>query len=84
MQISLNIQDDIYQKLVNANVDMQSKINDYLIKLVATDEYINSDPFNKDKAYFHQALKDIENGKTELLTQEEYDKEMKFFEKSLL
>ena len=34
MQISLNIQDDVYKQLVNAGVDMQSKINEYLVNLV--------------------------------------------------
>jgi len=84
MQISLNIQDDVYQKLVNAGVDMQSKVNDYLISLVSKkDDYMNSLEFQEDKAYFHQALEDIESGRTELLTQEQYDNEMELFEKSL-
>jgi len=84
MQISLNIQDDVYQKLVNAGVDMQSKINDYLINLAnKKDNYLNSKQFQEDKAYFQEALEDIENGKTELLSQEQYDREMKLFEKSL-
>ena len=52
---------------------MQSKINDYL----------NSKQFQEDRAYFHEILEDIESSKTELLTQEQYDKEMKAFEKSL-
>ena len=68
MQISLNIQDDVYQNLVNAGVDMQSKINDYLVSLASKkDTYINSQQFNEDRAYFHQALEDIESGKDELV-----------------
>jgi predicted CopG family antitoxin len=77
MQISLNIQDDVYQKLVNAGVDMQSKINDYLMSLA------NKKQFQEDKAYFNQALSDIESGKDQLLDQEEYDIEMNEFIKSL-
>jgi hypothetical protein len=84
MQISLNIQDDVYQKLVNAGVDMQSKVNDYLISLVSNkDAYMDSLQFQEDRAYFHKALEDIESGRNELLTQEQYDNEMELFEKSL-
>jgi len=63
MQISLNIQDDVYQKLVNAGVDMQSKFNDYL-SIIANkkDTYLNSQQFQDDKIYFHQALQEVENG----------------------
>ena len=57
MQISLNIQDDVYQKLVSAGVDMQLKVNDYLVSLA--------------------------NKKDELFTQEQYNKDMEAFEKSL-
>jgi len=68
MQISLNIQDDVYKKLVNAGVDMQSKFNDYLITLAnKKDTYINSEQFQEDKAYFNQALEDIESGKEALI-----------------
>jgi hypothetical protein len=84
MQISLNIQDDVYQKLKSAGIDMQSKINEYLLNLVdRKDDYLNSKQFQEDKAYFHKILEDIESGRTELLSQEQYDKEMEAFEKSL-
>jgi predicted CopG family antitoxin len=84
MQISLNIQDDVYQKLKNAGIDMQSKINEYLLNLVEKkDDYLDSKQFQEDRAYFHNILEDIESGKAELLTQEQYDKEMEAFEKSL-
>jgi predicted CopG family antitoxin len=69
MQISLNIQDDVYQKLVNAGIDMQSKVNDYLISLVSKkDIYIDSQQFQEDRAYFQQALEDIEGGKTQVVS----------------
>jgi len=84
MQISLNIQDDVYQKLKSAGIDMQSKINEYLLNLVdKKDDYLNSKQFQEDRAYFQEALEDIESGRAELLTQEQYDKEMEAFEKSL-
>ena len=46
MQISLNIQDNVYQKLKSAGIDMQSKINEYLLNLVdRKDDYLNSKQF---------------------------------------
>ena len=84
MQISLSIQDDVYKKLVNAGVDMQSKINDYLSHLASkNDTYLDSAQFQADRVYFHQTLEDIENGKEKLLDQKEYDEEMDIFIKSL-
>jgi len=63
---------------------MQSKINEYLLNLVdRKDDYLNSKQFQEDRAYFHGILENIESGKTELLSQEQYDKEMEAFEKSL-
>ena len=84
MQISLNIQDDVYQKLLNSGVDMQSKFNDYL-SIIANkkDTYLNSQQFNEDRVYFQEALREVEDGETELLPQEEYDKDMNEFMKSL-
>ena len=84
MQISLNIQDDVYQKLVNAGVDMQSKFNEYLISFAnQKDSYMNSQQFQENKAYFHQALEDIESGKDELIEHREYEEDMEKFIKSL-
>jgi predicted CopG family antitoxin len=72
MQISLNIQDDVYQKLKSAGIDMQSKINEYLLNLVdKKDDYLNSKQFQEDRAYFHEALEDIESGKTKPLSHTE-------------
>ncbi|WP_434636301.1 hypothetical protein MLC35_06810 [Sulfurimonas sp. NW7] len=72
MQISLNIQDDVYQKLKSAGIDMQSKINEYLLNLVdRKDDYLNSKQFQEDKAYFQNALENIESGKTKPLSHTE-------------
>jgi len=84
MQISLDIQDDVYQKLINAGVDMQSKFNDYLSVIANKKEpYLDSQQFLADKRYFHEALQSVDNGEVELLSQEEYDKGMNEFTKSL-
>jgi len=84
MQISLNIQDDVYKKLINSGVDMQSKFNEYLTNLTnKKDIYIDSKQFQEDKTYFNQALEDIESGKEELIENEEYEEDMERFIKSL-
>ena len=68
MQVSLNIQDDVYQKIKSAGIDMQSKINEYLLNLVdKKDDYLNSKQYQEDKAYFQEGLEEIESGKTKPL-----------------
>ena len=72
MQISLNIEDDIYEKLKSAGIDMQSKINEYLLALVEKkSDYFSSKQFKDDRAYFQKVLKDIESGKTKPLSHTE-------------
>ena len=72
MQISLNIQDDVYQKLKSAGIDMQSKINEYLLNLVdKKDDYLSSKQYQEDRAYFQEALKEIESEKTKQLSHPE-------------
>jgi len=77
MQVSLNIQDDLYQKALSGGIDIQSKFNEYIKNLVEKKQ------FQENKIYFEDALNDIENGKDELLTQDQYDDEMNSFIKSL-
>jgi len=84
MQISLNIKDEVYKKLVGAGFDMQSRFNEYLTSLVnSKDTYIDSKQFQEDKAYFQEELRAIEDGEVELIEQEAYDKDMTIFMKSL-
>jgi len=72
MQVSLNIQDDVYQKIKSAGIDMQSKINEYLLNLVdKKDDYLNSKQYQEDKAYFQEALEEIESEKTKPLSHTE-------------
>jgi len=53
---------------------MQTKFNEYLLTLFDKKEtYLNSQQFQEDKKYFHNALDEIESGNTKLLSQEEYD-----------
>ncbi len=72
MQISLNIKDETYHKLMSAGVDMQSKIDDYLTNLIKKeDDYLSSKEFQENKAYFHEALREIEAGEITTLSHNE-------------
>jgi len=65
-------------------MDMQTKFNEYLLTLFDKKEtYMSSEQFQEDKAYFNNALHEIESGKDELLSEDEYDKEMNEFMKAL-
>ncbi len=79
MQISINIEDELYTKLQKAGIDIQSRFNEYLASLA----YKNSKQYEEDKAYFQKALDEVESGKTKLLDEEQYEEEMKTFERSL-
>lgn len=69
MQVSINIQDDLYKKVVSSGMDMQTKFNEYLLTLFDKKEaYMSSKQFQEDKVYFHNALDEIENGKVELVS----------------
>jgi hypothetical protein len=77
MQVSLDIQDDLYKKIVSSGIDMQSKFNEYLSAIISKKQ------FQEDKAYFTQALYDVENYHDNLVDTNEYNEEMNEFEKSL-
>jgi len=84
MQISINIQDDLYKRFVESGADIQTKFNEYLLTLLDKKESdLNSTQFQEDKTYFNNALNEIENGNDTLLTQQEYDEEMNEFMKTL-
>ena len=84
MQVSVNIQDDLYKRFVESGADMQTKFNEYLLTLLdKKDSYLNSKQFQEDKTYFNNALNEIENGNDVPLTQKEYDEEMNEFMKTL-
>ena len=84
MQVSIDIKDDLYKRLFENGVDLQAKFNEYLVTILEKKKsYLDSKQFQEDQAYFHEALKEIENGNGGLLTQTEYDKEMNEFMKAL-
>jgi len=73
MQVSIDIQDDLYNRFVESGADIQIKFNEYLLTLLD----------KKDKLYFNDAFNEIENGDDIPLTQKEYDEEMNEFMKAL-
>ncbi|NOQ31928.1 MAG: hypothetical protein GQ570_12470 [Helicobacteraceae bacterium] len=84
MQVSINVQDDLYKRFVESGADIQTKFNEYLLTLLDNkDSYLNSKQFQEDKIYFNDALNEIDNGNDKPLNQKEYDKEMNEFLKTL-
>ena len=74
MQISIEIDDNIYTKLQKAGEDIQSRFNEYLTGIT----YRNSKQYQEDKAYFQQALDEVQSGKAELLSKSNMKKRWKF------
>ena len=83
MQISIDIQDDLYTKLTRSGIDMQEKIKEFLQNLANNDSYLSSMQYQKNKAYFQEAYRAIKEGKEELLDQTQYDKGIEKFLKTL-
>ncbi len=72
MQLSLHIDDEVYQKLESRGIDMQLKIDEYLLSLADnTEKNLASKEFEEDKRYFHNRLRDIENEKVKPLPHQE-------------
>ena len=66
MQVSINIQDDLYKKVLNSGMDMQTKFNEYLLTL-----FEKKERYSENKEYFHNALEEIESGKVDLLSHDD-------------
>jgi len=60
--------------LKKSGIDIQEKIDEMLNSLVK--ERFHSEEFLENRAYFQNVLEEIESGKAELLSQEEYEKEI--------
>lgn len=55
-------------KFVESGVDVQTKINEYLLTLLdKKDTYLDSKQFKEDKTYFNNALDEIESSKVKLV-----------------
>ena len=69
MQISLNIDDTIYEKLKRSGIDIQAKMDEMINSLLK--ERVHSEEFLENRAYFQSVLEEIESGKTKLLSHDE-------------
>ena len=65
MQVSINVEDDLYNEAVNSGIDMQSKFNEYLTSV------LNNKHFTEDKKYFQDTYSDIKSGKAEMISHDE-------------
>jgi hypothetical protein len=79
MQVTVDINDDIYNAFVQNGVNVQEMIKAYIAKLTPA----SSEAFLEDKAYFQTILEEVESGKATLLSEESYEKEMQAFEARL-
>jgi len=63
MQVTVDINDDIYNAFVQNGVNVQEMIKAYIAKLAPA----SSEAFLEDKAYFQTILNEVESGKATLL-----------------
>ena len=82
--IHFQVEDNLYDEIIKKGINIQDELKLALNKILYKKEsYLNSQNFQDDKAYFHNAFDEIESGKSLLLNQEDYDKEMNEFIKAL-
>ena len=83
---TIQIENDLYQELMKYGIDVQSElkntVNNFLEKKKKY-SYLDSKEFQKEKTYFQETLKEIENGETELLDTESYNQSMNIFVEEL-
>lgn len=76
--LSVQIQDDYMQQFMNFVKNSHSNIT------ISKDKNLEFDPyFYERKKDLEQVIEDSENGTMEMLSQEQYDQEMKIFFKDL-
>ena len=67
MQVSIEVQKDLYEQVVSSGVDMQRKFNEYLRSELNENSYVDSSQFQEDRAYFQKIRQEIKNGEVELI-----------------
>ena len=66
--IHFQIEDNLYNEIVKKGINIQDELKLALHKILSKKEsYLNSQQFQEDKAYFHNALDEIESGKVKLI-----------------
>ena len=71
MQVSIDIQDDLHEKVLSNEIDMQYAFNQYLRHQVEEDAYHSSQQYQEDRAYFQAIHNDIKKGEIELIPLDE-------------
>ena len=80
MQVSINIEDDLYTKLQKAGVDIQTTFKEYLLSLLGkSDDDIKPICFEEASKRVSEAVKRYDTKSGEYIDEEEYQKEMERF-----
>ncbi len=79
--IKIEIEDHIYKKVVDSGVNLQERFKEMIYDFL--DDGYPAITTEEAKRRVAKAVKDVRNGSATLLTQEEYDKDMDSFLKSL-
>lgn len=77
--IQLQVEDDNYESFLTIIKSLKKGI----IKNLAVKEDCLVDDFEQTQKYFHKCLENIENGDTQLLSQEQYTNQMNNFKRNL-
>ncbi|MCH9740966.1 MAG: hypothetical protein K0U38_09030 [Epsilonproteobacteria bacterium] len=83
---TIQIENDLYRDILKYGIDIQAELKRVINKFSEQKEahsYLDSQEFQLDKAYFQNCLDDIESGKTKLLNQETYNRDMDSFVEEL-
>ena len=76
MQVSIDVQKDLYEQVLSSGVDMQSEFNEYLRTQIEMNAYRTSSQFQKDKVDLQEALEELQSGKVKALSHEEVWKDI--------
>lgn len=77
--IQLQVEDDNYESFLTI---IKSLKKGMVKNLVVKEEDCIVDDFEQTKMYFHKCLENIENGNTQLLSEEQYTNQMNNFKKN--
>ncbi len=67
MQITLNVDDDTYNTLLNSGIDLKEQLNE----VIATLTYKTTKEYRENKVYFQRILDEVTSGKAELVGHED-------------
>ena len=83
MQISIDIQDDIYRRLQTAGIDIQSRINEFALLLLKRDSDTKPLSFDEASKRVSEAVERYDTQSGEYLDELQYKREMERFYKTI-